>query len=568
MNSKIDGRMEGYHMNEFFDGWESTALSLAVMIILGWSIYQRSFNKKLLEDPTQEFDEPQAIASLGVLFTFIGISFSLLRFDSGDIEASVPALLGGMRTAFFTSVIGMCWSMGMKYYQNMKEKEYYQQQTKIDNDATIGNLIAYLKEKDNLAKEKEKSLSNYRANMLAATQEINKSLVGDKDSSVITQVQLIKSKVSDGFEKSQEQSKQQHDEMIQEFRDFAKTMAENNSKAFIEALNQTIHDFNEKIQEQFGENFKQLNIAVGKLLQWQEEYKNTIVEVTNNQKVIFEGIEAAKKSLESMAGHGDSIQKSAKELGNILVTLDKYQVELQQGLADLKEIGEQAKAMVPQVKVLSDETQNGIKETSETAIGRVKEVHEASDKELVATTKAIRERFNEVYVEMVNSGRQVEATTKEALEAVKASSTSIENLSSKSVKTVNKQMEDISNALNQTVGEMLKVVSKYQDEMSNASSKAIETIKGASDKLQNSALQVTQKVSDNLVKISEENNEELKRQQQNMAENFEHAMSKAIYAMGNEMAKISQKFASDYTPLANKLAEIVRIAEQSQRHRG
>ena len=560
--------MEDYCMNDILNNGKLTVGILICMAIVGYVFYNKPFYKKLKEDPTQDFDEPQAIASLGVLGTFIGIAYSLLQFNSGDIEASVPALLDGMRTAFATSVVGMIWSMSMKYYQNKKEKEYYQQQTKIDNDATIGTLIAYLQNKDNLDKEKEQILSDYRTKMLDATQEINKSLVGDKDSSVITQVQLIKSKVSDGFEKSLDQSKQQHDAMIKEFRDFAQTMAENNSKAFIEALNQTIHDFNEKIQEQFGENFKQLNIAVGKLLQWQEEYKNTIVEVTNNQKVIFEGIEAAKKSLESMAGHGDSIQKSAKELGNILVTLDKYEIELQQGLADLKEIGEQAKAMVPQVKVLSDETQNGIKETSEIAIGRVKEVHEASDKELVATTKAIRERFNEVYVEMVNSGRQVEATTKEALEAVKSSSASIENLSSKSVQTVNKQMEDISNALNQTVGEMLKVVSKYQDDMSNASSKAIETIKGASDKLQNSALQVTQKVSDNLVKISEENNEELKKQQKNMADNFEDAMSKAIYAMGNEMAKISQKFASDYTPLANKLAEIVRIAEQSQRHRG
>lgn len=560
--------MEDYCMNDILNNGKLTVGILICMAIVGYVFYNKPFYKKLKEDPTQDFDEPQAIASLGVLGTFIGIAYSLLQFNSGDIEASVPALLDGMRTAFATSVVGMIWSMSMKYYQNKKEKEYYQQQTKIDNDATIGTLIAYLQNKDNLDKEKEQILSDYRTKMLDATQEINKSLVGDKDSSVITQVQLIKSKVSDGFEKSLDQSKQQHDAMIKEFRDFAQTMAENNSKAFIEALNQTIHDFNEKIQEQFGENFKQLNIAVGKLLQWQEEYKNTIVEVTNNQKVIFEGIEAAKKSLESMAGHGDSIQKSAKELGNILVTLDKYEIELQQGLADLKEIGEQAKAMVPQVKVLSDETQNGIKETSEIAIGRVKEVHEASDKELVATTKAIRERFNEVYVEMVNSGRQVEATTKEALEAVKSSSASIENLSSKSVQTVNKQMEDISNALNQTVGEMLKVVSKYQDDMSNASSKAIETIKGASDKLQNSALQVTQKVSDNLVKISEENNEELKKQQKNMADNFEDAMSKAIYAMGNEMAKISKKFASDYTPLANKLAEIVRIAEQSQRRRG
>jgi len=41
-------------------------------------------------------------------------------------------------------------------------------------------------------------------------------------------------------------------------------MAENNSKALIEALQEVIRDFNAKINEQFGENFKQLNEAVGK----------------------------------------------------------------------------------------------------------------------------------------------------------------------------------------------------------------------------------------------------------------------------------------------------------------
>ena len=105
-------------------------------------------------------------------------------------------------------------------------------------------------------------------------------------------------------------------------------MAENNSKAFIKALEETIKDFNTKIQEQFGENFKQLNIAVGKLLVWQEEYKNTIIEVTENQKVIFEGIEQAKSSLKDMANNSYSIQESAQLLSNIILTAQKYQEEL------------------------------------------------------------------------------------------------------------------------------------------------------------------------------------------------------------------------------------------------
>lgn len=108
--------------------------------------------------------------------------------------------------------------------------------------------------------------------------------------------------------------------MISAFNEFAHQMAENNSKAFIKALEETIKDFNTKIQEQFGENFKQLNIAVGKLLVWQEEYKNTIVEVTENQKVIFEGIEQAKSSLKDMANNSYSIQESAQLLSNIILT--------------------------------------------------------------------------------------------------------------------------------------------------------------------------------------------------------------------------------------------------------
>ena len=268
-----------------------------LMVVVGIKYFHKPFMKKILDNPTQECDEPQGIASLGVLGTFLGISYGLLQFNSADIEASVPVLLGGMRTAFLTSVIGMIWSMYLKYQQNKKEKEYYQEQAKVDNDATIGQLISYLKTKDKNMAENELLAKQYQEKLLASIQEINKSLVGDGDSSVITQVQLIKSKIQDGFEKRDEQSQKEHEELIGEFREFAKNMAENNSKAFIEALNSTIHDFNEKIQEQFGENFKQLNIAVGKLLDWQEQYKNTVIEVTNNQRIIFAGIEQAKSSL-------------------------------------------------------------------------------------------------------------------------------------------------------------------------------------------------------------------------------------------------------------------------------
>ena len=576
--------------------------------------------KKIKDNPTQECDEPQAIASLGVLFTFIGISYGLIEFNSADIESSVPVLLGGMRTAFITSVIGMIWSMCLKYKQNNKEKEYYQQKVKVDNDATIGQLISYLQSQDEKIAEKESSAKQYQENLLTAIQEINKSLVGDGDASVITQIQLIKSKIQDGFESRNSQSKQEHEILIKEFQKFAETMAENNSKAFIEALNSTIRDFNEKIQEQFGENFKQLNIAVGKLLEWQDNYKNTVIEVTENQRTIFEGIEQAKTSLASMADHGNSIKASAIALGDILMTIDSYQKELEISLKDLASIGDEAKKLVPNIKSLVEETNVGISKTCENtnkelnenavkAIGEATKYYESVGKQLeekstaaideatkyyesvgkqleekssaaidettqyykkigdevASSTASMKSEYHNVSQEVKKAGIALGDIGQQVLVNLQTNGDNIEKLSKKSVQTVDKQMNNIADTLNNTVNEMLKVISKHESEVDTAADRAIEAIKGASDKLQKSALEVTQRVSDNLTQISKDNNEELKQQQKNMAKNFEDAMSKALYAFGNEMAKISQKFAADYTPLADKLREILRIAEQTQR---
>jgi len=591
-----------------------------LMSLIGFFGYHKPFMKKIKDNPTQECDEPQAIASLGVLFTFIGISYGLIEFNSADIESSVPVLLGGMRTAFITSVIGMIWSMCLKYKQNNKEKEYYQQKVKVDNDATIGQLISYLQSQDEKIAEKESSAKQYQENLLTAIQEINKSLVGDGDASVITQIQLIKSKIQDGFESRNSQSKQEHEILIKEFQKFAETMAENNSKAFIEALNSTIRDFNEKIQEQFGENFKQLNIAVGKLLEWQDNYKNTVIEVTENQRTIFEGIEQAKTSLASMADHGNSIKASAIALGDILMTIDSYQKELEISLKDLASIGDEAKNLVPNIKSLVEETNVGISKTCENtnkelnenavkAIGEATKYYESVGKQLeekstaaideatkyyesvgkqleekssaaidettqyykkigdevASSTVSMKSEYHDVSQEVKKAGIALGDIGQQVLVNLQTNGDNIEKLSKKSVQTVDKQMNNIADTLNNTVNEMLKVISKHESEVDTAADRAIEAIKGASDKLQKSALEVTQRVSDNLTQISKDNNEELKQQQKNMAKNFEDAMSKALYAFGNEMAKISQKFAADYTPLADKLREILRIAEQTQR---
>ena len=57
---------------------------------------------------------PSILTSMGILGTFVGLSYSVLNFDtssSESIRASIETLLAGMGTAFFTSVAGMFFSL-------------------------------------------------------------------------------------------------------------------------------------------------------------------------------------------------------------------------------------------------------------------------------------------------------------------------------------------------------------------------------------------------------------------------------------------------------------------------
>ena len=66
----------------------------------------------------------------------------------------------------------------------------------------------------------------------------------------------------------------------------------------MEALESVIKDFNEKISEQFGDNFKQLNEAVGAQLEWQQEHKEQVRVLTEAFRTAQTGIDAVQKSVQ------------------------------------------------------------------------------------------------------------------------------------------------------------------------------------------------------------------------------------------------------------------------------
>lgn len=57
---------------------------------------------------------PTLLTTMGIFGTFLGIVLGLLDFNQLDIEASIPPLLEGLKTAFITSLAGILLSLVFK----------------------------------------------------------------------------------------------------------------------------------------------------------------------------------------------------------------------------------------------------------------------------------------------------------------------------------------------------------------------------------------------------------------------------------------------------------------------
>lgn len=82
---------------------------------------------------------PSIISTLGVLGTFAGITRGLISFDTNHLDTSIPVLLSGLKTAFFTSLLGMFGSMVLNRVVSYK----FDNENKISDSEKAAKLIIY-----------------------------------------------------------------------------------------------------------------------------------------------------------------------------------------------------------------------------------------------------------------------------------------------------------------------------------------------------------------------------------------------------------------------------------------
>lgn len=296
---------------------------------------------------------PSSIVSLtatfGIFGTFLGIFAGLIVFQVSDIEGSVPRLLEGLKTAFLTSIAGMAAGMVIKIWPKFYGFSINEETSK-DGEEAIVSILADIKELN------RKQIDN----QTILLQNIEKALCGDGDTTVLTQLQKIRTNFAD-----------KQDELITEFKGFANTMAQNNSAALIDALSQVMRDFNTKINEQFGDNFKQLNQAVEKILVWQQKYKEEVEQMIIAFDKSLQGIEASEQNLAAINQHADNFNTIAASLHLVIKNLEEQKNQVRLSLQDFADVAKDAKTALP---IIKDEVNKLTKEFTATISAALSEI--------------------------------------------------------------------------------------------------------------------------------------------------------------------------------------------------
>lgn len=228
-------------------------------------------------------------------------------------------------------------------------------------------------------------------------------------------------------------------------------MAENNAKSFIEALTATMNDFNTKLTEQFGENFKELNVAVGRLLEWQNQYMQTLDEVCNVQREIFAGIEGVRQSMANMAVSAQGITDSSAELSDIVLTAKKYNEQMKQLMSDLTVIGEQAQRAIPEIETFAHTVLGKISDTVKLAVSEMKLNKEIAVGHIEEVASLAAEKNVEVHNKTEELADNILKAIKEnAEEAEKTTIKSIENVSAAAVEKHTEDHNKIENLISDT----------------------------------------------------------------------------------------------------------------------
>jgi len=415
----------------------------------------------------------EILTTLGIFGCFLGVVLALWNLNPNDLISSMPVLLGAIRTAFISSLFGVGSALVLRTAQRFRK----------------------LAKRETLNVSGSMSLVPV-AELIEAIEALRLGLVGTEQGTLLTQIKLLR-----------QEQKDQGEEYIREFKNFATHMVDNTQKAMIEALKNVIHDFNSKLHEQFGDNFKKLNTSVGKLVMWQTKYKDELEIIKNAQESAASNMLKAVYALEVFVDKANTFSQITQDLRTQIEFLENNRTLLVDQQKGLSELFAKLAEVTPEFSTKSTEM-----------------------------LEAVRSGMMQVAVEASSVTQQMKDIHIQSSEDLR---TAILNLGQILKETIGQTHTSIGDTI-QSLGENIKQTQKDMNDLLTQSNKENQQ-------------QTTEALNQNM--------DILKQGVASLDESLEKELNTALETLSRQLASLSAKFVEDYAPLTDKLREVVQISK-------
>lgn len=331
---------------------------------------------------------PSMISTLGVLGTFAGITIGLLYFDTEDLDASIPILLSGLKTAFFTSLAGMIGSLFLSRQVNsaLDEKDGGMS----DIDMAAGQICKAVDAMNTTTKEAFEELRNQNKQQLEAQLHFYRT-ISETVSSLTTNIGELKgfskkfdnvdavttsinsfigecleitsgiagaqNEISDEIknfsmvlrsevDEIEEKMKETNNLLVGKFDEFSELLIKSNTEALVDVMKSVTEEFqkqmNSLINKLIQENFDQLNKSVESLNVWQQENKEMISSLTKQYKEMTANFEQTSTTLTKVSGDTRLLVSDGGKLRQLIDALNQVIIEDQKFVKIVAQIEETA----------------------------------------------------------------------------------------------------------------------------------------------------------------------------------------------------------------------------------
>jgi chromosome segregation ATPase len=545
---------------------------------------------------------PSLLTSVGILGTFTGIVVGLLSFNVNDIDGSITHLLAGLKVAFITSLVGMLSSIILKFLTS--SHIITPEKKDIKEDITIKDLYSVMDSQNKNIIKVQELLSDNDDSSLVGQIKLMRSDINDNNKitvkslgNIIEPLMKIESKQSEQtelFVKSidkistiLEANNSEQKESFNKFskdlwvqlENFADILSKSATEQIIEALKNVIAEFNDKLTEQFGQNFKELNSAVKDLVAWQNNYKEQLGEMKDQFNLSVNSISDMEKSIESISTNSKSIPDSMSNLEKVINTNQHQVDELSNHLKAFKDIRDKAVEAVPEIRTQIDTTIKGIHEASLGLIEGVTSSTEKISSVIVQSADDFANNVNATNGALVESSNTLTSSSTEIKEQLnltiqdinKYLREMIENLSVSS-KDISSNFKDISisleSELSKTNTHMVDNLKLVTDNFANSSKDISKTLLNTSSELQNSieslskeqqkeTKKVLNSLDENIKDVIKTSKQDLSEQVKNMNKITETEITNVMESLGGKLGAITKKFTKDYQVLVQEMQRVI-----------